>query len=195
MQFSWITFPFINCPCARQKVEKQLTKRYYHVRNVCLRDKGASSLICRYKKDARPRTVRRPFRISSLLKRELADILQRYALQENRILSEQNFGLISVVRVDVSPDLRNAKAFISVTGSDTQRTATYQWLQEERKSIKYELSQRIREIRYIPELSFEESQLGETMRTLDILDRLSDDPSFVGMEKAFWEEDQDIPLE
>ncbi|GJQ08944.1 hypothetical protein GpartN1_g735.t1 [Galdieria partita] len=194
MQFSWIT-PLINCTCSRHKVERLLTKRHCYVRDAYLRDKGAAGLTSRYKKDFRPRTVRRPFRISSLLKRELADILQKYSLQDNRILSEQIFGLISVVRVDVSPDLRNAKAFISVTGSDTQRIATYQWLQEERKSIKYELSQRIREIRYIPEIRFEESQLGETMKTLDILDRLSDDPYFTGTEKAFWEEDQVIPLE
>lgn len=105
-------------------------------------------------------------------------------------VDEQPFGLISVVRVDVSPDLRNAKAFISVTGSDTQKTTAYQWLHEERKSIKFELSQRIREIRYIPDIRFEESELGETMKTLNILDRLSADPNFTGTQNAFWEEDQ-----
>jgi len=209
MLLCWICPSPTSCPGIRHKAETQLTKRYS--RSVCSRERGALFLTGRYKKDFRPRTVRRPFRISSLLKRELADILQKHALQDNRFrklftsiwfifltlykVSEQTFGLISVVRVDVSPDLKNAKAFISVTGTDAQRTATYQWLQDERKSIKYELSQRVREIRYIPELRFEESELGETMKTLDILDKLSDDPTFTGTEKAFWEEDQSIPLE
>eukprot|EP00871_Galdieria_phlegrea_P002340 jgi/Galph1/3106/GphlegSOOS_G1808.1 len=170
--------------------------------NKSLGRKGARlPLTCRYKDDFRPRAQRRPFRMGSLLKRELADLLQRYSLLESRnvfdvanTVEQQTCGSISVVRVDVSPDLRNAKVFVSVIGNESQKMATLRWLREERKTIKYELAQRVREIRYMPEICFQESALGETLRTLDTLDRLSEDPRFVPTEKAFWEDNSDSEI-
>lgn len=88
----------------------------------------------------------RPQRVGEAIKEELSDIL-RNDLKDPRI------GFASVVKVEVSQDLRHAKIYISVFGDDNQKRATMKGLESAAGFIRSEVSRRIR-LRFAPELSF-----------------------------------------
>jgi ribosome-binding factor A len=79
-------------------------------------------------------------------------------------------GLVSITHVDVSPDLRNASAFVSVLGSDDDRASTMQALQHARPFIRRELGRRLRlrtipDVRFVSDTSIEQAQeLTDAMR-------------------------------
>lgn len=87
-------------------------------------------------------------RISEEVKKVVSDII-RNDLNDPRISS-----LCSVVAAEVTPDLRYAKIFISVLGSDEEKQATLKGLISAAGFIRRELGRNI-ELRYSPELVFE----------------------------------------
>lgn len=87
-------------------------------------------------------------RISEEVKRELSQII-KYELKDPR-LSE----LITVVKVDVTRDLRYAKAYISVLGNDEEKASTMKALKSAAGFIRKEIGNRIN-LRYTPEFIFE----------------------------------------
>lgn len=90
---------------------------------------------------------RRTERVKELLREEIADLL-RSELRDPRL-----GGLLTVTQVDVTPDLRRAHVFISVLGTEEERTATMRALGHARAYIRRELGQRLR-LRYTPEVDF-----------------------------------------
>jgi len=90
------------------------------------------------------------FRLSRLaeeIKREVTDIL-RLQLKDPRISK-----FTSITDVEVSKDLRHAKMFVSVFGSEADRSRTLEGLKSASGFIRSELGKRIR-LRYLPQLSF-----------------------------------------
>jgi ribosome-binding factor A len=67
-------------------------------------------------------TNRRPDRVSEAIREEIALFLAD-GVKDPRIS-----GLVTVTGVDVTRDLRNAKVFVSVMGSDEERAATMEGL-------------------------------------------------------------------
>ena len=86
-------------------------------------------------------------RISEEIRREVSDII-RSSVKDPRISQ-----VTSVVRADVAGDLRYAKIYISVLGSDEDREATLEGLKQAAGFIRRELGSRL-DIRYTPELQF-----------------------------------------
>lgn len=63
-------------------------------------------------------------------------------------------AMVSVLKVDVSKDLKNAKVFISVYATDeNKKNSTFLAIKNDAKKIRYELA-RIMKTRTVPELSF-----------------------------------------
>ena len=63
-------------------------------------------------------------------------------------------AIISVTQVDVSPDLKTAKVYVSIYDPDTARKdASFKILKENAGFIRHELSQ-VLHLRTVPELSF-----------------------------------------
>jgi ribosome-binding factor A len=91
-------------------------------------------------------TRQRALRVAEQLKSILSEIL-REDVKDPRI------GFTSIVDVEVSGDLRHAKIYISVYGSDEERTETLQTIRNASGFIRTELGQRVR-LRHIPELTF-----------------------------------------
>jgi ribosome-binding factor A len=89
----------------------------------------------------------RPNRLAEEIKREVTDMLQ-VELKDPRICR-----LSSITDVEVSGDLRHAKLFVSVYGSDEEHSQTLEGLQSAGGFIRSELGKRIR-LRYFPELTF-----------------------------------------
>lgn len=63
-------------------------------------------------------------------------------------------AIISVTQVDVAPDLKTAKVYVSIYDPDTARKdASFKILKENAGFVRHELSQVLR-LRTVPELSF-----------------------------------------
>jgi len=86
-------------------------------------------------------------RISEEIRKEISDII-RHDVKDPRI-SE----MASIVKVEVTGDLRYAKVYISVLGNEEDRKNTMEGLKKASGFIRRELGNRL-DIRYIPELQF-----------------------------------------
>jgi ribosome-binding factor A len=109
---------------------------------------------------------RRVGRIEEQLRMELSEIIER-EIEDPRI------GLATVTAVKVSPDLRNARVYISVLGDEQQRKKTMQGLNSAASFARRALSQRLAHLRRIPELTFAYDESVETgNRIEELLDQI-----------------------
>lgn len=86
-------------------------------------------------------------RISEEIKKEISRII-REDVKDPRIAE-----MASILRADVSGDLRHAKIYVSVLGNDEEKDSTIEGLTRASGFIRKELG-RVLSIRYIPELNF-----------------------------------------
>jgi ribosome-binding factor A len=107
--------------------------------------------------------TRRTRQVGELLKEELDDIIRRD-------VKDPRIGFFSITHVEVPPDLRTARVFISVLGEDDERAATLAALSSASKFIRFHLKPRLR-MRQIPELEFRDDrsmeyahQISQTLR-------------------------------
>ncbi len=80
------------------------------------------------------------------MKQEIADILLRK-------IKDPRIGFVTVTDVEVADDLRNAKVFVSVYGSDAEKESSLKGLRSAAAFIRSEVGKRMR-MRYLPELLF-----------------------------------------
>lgn len=91
-------------------------------------------------------------KVQEFIKQELSTII----LTE---LKDPRVGFITVTRVEVTGDLRSAKVYISLMGSDEEKAVTWQALQRAVGYLRSEIGKRIR-LRFTPELTL---HLDETL--------------------------------
>ncbi len=60
---------------------------------------------------------------------------------------------VTLTRVDISPDLKNAQAYVSIMGTESKQRTALRGLNSARKRIRGVLGNRI-DLRRVPELSF-----------------------------------------
>lgn len=109
--------------------------------------------------------TRRTERINDLLREEISDLLRR-EVKDPRV-----GGLVSVTEVDVSPDLRRAKVFVSVMGTEEEKASTFRALSAAAHFLQRELRKRLT-IRRTPELIFlADDSLERGARILALLDQ------------------------
>lgn len=114
---------------------------------------------------------RRTERINELLRQEISNLLQR-EFKDPRV-----GGLVSITEVDVSPDLRQAKVYVSVLGTEEERVSTLEALGAGAAFLQRELRRRL-SIRRMPELTFmRDESLERGARILSLLDREREDAS------------------
>lgn len=89
---------------------------------------------------------RRTRQVGEFLREELTDIIRRE-------VKDPRVGFMSVTEVDVSEDLRTARVYVSVLGSDEEREATLAALRSAAGFIRHHLKPRLR-TRQIPGLEF-----------------------------------------
>jgi ribosome-binding factor A len=87
----------------------------------------------------------RTIRVNELMQRELSDILRR------RYQSES--VAITLTEVRVAPDLRDARVFVAVIGSDDAAQASLRWLRGKAGELRHELGRRI-VLKFLPKLEF-----------------------------------------
>ncbi len=106
---------------------------------------------------------RRTQQVGEFLREELTDIIRRE-------VKDPRIGFFTVVRVDVPTDLRSARVYVSVLGSDEERAATLAALRSAAGFIRHHLRPRLR-MRQIPDLEFRDDrsmeyadQIGRALR-------------------------------
>jgi ribosome-binding factor A len=108
---------------------------------------------------------RRTRQVGDLLREELTDII-RNEVKDPRI------GFFSITHVDVPTDLRTARVYVSVLGTDEEREATLAALRSAAGFIRHHLKPRLH-MRQIPELEFRDDrsmehadQIAKALRSL-----------------------------
>lgn len=101
-------------------------------------------------------------RLDSLLQKEISNIIQ-FDLNDPKI------GFATVSEVHITPDLNNAKVFVSFLGKNYKKRDGIEALKRSKGYIKTELAHRIH-IRKIPDLEFVvDDSLDKAQRIEDIL--------------------------
>ena len=94
-----------------------------------------------------PRQFGRNRRVADLVQRELAVLLQRE-------ITDPQFGLITVSAVDISPDLKYARIFVTCLGGKQQTGELIRTLNDMAGHYRHELAQ-VLTLRSVPRLKFE----------------------------------------
>lgn len=119
--------------------------------------------------------TRRTERVNDLLRDEISDLLRR-GMKDPRL-----GGLVSITEVDTSPDLRTAKVFVSVMGSDEEKRDTFVALSAATSYFQRELRKRLT-MRRTPELSFlPDGSLEHGAHILDLLAQARDKDASAGL--------------
>ena len=103
-------------------------------------------------------------KLDSILQKEISTII----LQD---INDPKLGFPTVTEVVVSPDLKNAKVYVSFLGKNYMKRDGIQTLRKSKGYIKSQLAKRIK-IRKIPDLIFEvDDTLDKAERIEDILSK------------------------
>ncbi len=70
-----------------------------------------------------------------------------------RNVKDRRIGMVTVTGVDLSPDLRHARVYVSCMGSEEEKAATMKALNHAAGWIRHELGPRIR-MKFLPEVVF-----------------------------------------
>ena len=98
-----------------------------------------------------PHDTRRPDRVAEAIREEVATFLAE-GVKDPRVV-----GLVTVTGVDVTRDLRHAKVFVSILGSDAERSATLDGLASVASHLRSRIGRALR-LRVAPEIAFKLDQ-------------------------------------
>lgn len=109
-------------------------------------------------------TSRRSQRLALQIQQEISTILFRN-------VKDRRIGMVTVMGVDLSPDLRYARIYVSCMGSDQEKAGTLAALNHAAGWIRHELGQRVR-MKFLPEVVF---QVDTSLDYGERIDRLLDE--------------------
>jgi ribosome-binding factor A len=90
-------------------------------------------------------------------------------------LKDPRIGFVTVTGVETSPDLRSARVFVSVLGSERKRVQTIEGLQAAHSVLQAQLAQELR-LKRTPQLSFEyDPSVERGVRMTKLIDELAPD--------------------
>jgi len=116
------------------------------------------------------RNFRREDQLSEVIVRELSELI-RTRMKDPRV------GFASITGVELSHDLRHAKVFVSVLGSQDEQRETMQALGRGNGFLRRELAQRMN-IRHVPDLSFRlDESIARGARVLNLFNQVQAEDS------------------
>lgn len=105
---------------------------------------------------------KRSDRVGDVVKRGIADILVRGELGVD-------FGFVTVTRIEMSNDLKNAKVFISIHGDEEEKKKQFKKLMENKKRMRYLVAKNI-DLRYTPNLKlYRDDSLDNSIKVQKLL--------------------------
>ncbi|MDR1281527.1 MAG: ribosome-binding factor A [Opitutaceae bacterium] len=109
----------------------------------------------------------RQLRVNELIQRELSGILRKRYQEEA--------ALITLTGVSVTPDTREGKVFVAVTGDDDLAAQKLRWLRKHAQELRFELGRTII-LKHMPLLTYELDTATERgNRVLDLLDQIAEE--------------------
>jgi len=116
-------------------------------------------------------------RFEQLIKEEVSKIIRED-------VSDPRIGFVSLTKVDVSPDLKNAKIFVSILGNDKQKNDSMAGLTSATSFVRGKLGGMIRN-RNVPELCFiQDDSLEKGSQVLNIISGLKNEKTSVKRNKT-----------
>ena len=113
--------------------------------------------------------TRRAERISNLIRQEISELLQEQ-VNDPRLSS-----LISITQVTISPDLMQAKVYVTILGDKADRNEMLQGFKSASGFFRRELSRRLT-LRHVPELSFHfDDSIERGTNILHLIEQVSSD--------------------
>ncbi|PCJ57170.1 MAG: ribosome-binding factor A [Planctomycetota bacterium] len=106
-------------------------------------------------------TERRQNKVSAFIKQEIAITIKE--------LSDPRIGFITILSVDITPDLKIAKIYYSVLGSDANKRTTQRALDQAKGYLRRQVGKAL-QIKFVPEIQFfckEDSDFGDNEVTED----------------------------
>jgi len=104
-------------------------------------------------------------RVAAAIQKEVSSIIHDQ-------IKDPRLGFVTIMRVEVTPDLRCAKIFFSVLGNDEAYAKTQKALNSAVGYIRHLISQRV-QLRYAPEIIFKEDRTTEySVRIQQVLDEI-----------------------
>jgi ribosome-binding factor A len=115
-----------------------------------------------------PPASRRADRVAAAIREEVATFLASDA-KDPRLT-----GLVTVTGAEVTPDLRHARVFVSVMGSDTERAATFDGLASVAGYLRARVGRAL-QLRVAPEITFRpDDSIARAAHIEDLLARIKD---------------------
>lgn len=112
-------------------------------------------------------------KVEELLKVEISDIVQKE-------MRDPRLGFVTLTDVEVSPDLRHARVFVSVMGDEEQQEVSLKTLDRASGFIRGELGKRVR-MRVLPEVEFRiDISIERAARIFELLQQIKGDESEEG---------------
>lgn len=105
----------------------------------------------------------RTIRVNELVQRELSAILRQHYQSET--------VAVTITEVRVSPDLRDARVFISVVGDEELATQKLRWIRSKATEIRQEVGRRI-VLKFLPKFEY---RLDESTERSTRMQRLLDE--------------------
>ena len=105
---------------------------------------------------------KRSDRVGDLVKRGIAEMLVRGELGVD-------FGFVTVTKIEMSNDLKNAKVFISIHGDEEEKKKQFKKLMENKKRMRYLVAKNI-DLRYTPNLKlYRDDSLDNSIKVQKLL--------------------------
>ena len=104
-------------------------------------------------------------KVAAALKREISNIVQNE-------LKDSRLGFVTIMGVDLTPDLRYAKIYFSVLGQEPEQKATKSALDSAKPFIRCLIAERIK-LRFVPEITFKlDHSVEYSIRIQEELDKI-----------------------
>ncbi|KAL3915969.1 MAG: hypothetical protein SGARI_008070 [Bacillariaceae sp.] len=126
---------------------------------------------------------KRQYRVGELVRTELARIINTGHIKNGEsFLDDDLRSRISIVSVDVSPDLRQARVSVSIRGNPKANSSTdstvdkrraYAWLVDNTKGIRHTLAQRMSHMKTSPSLTFVQVDVAAAVDVMYLIDQVS----------------------
>ena len=122
--------------------------------------------------------TRRQERINELIREQISELIRR------EVKDPRLSGFISVTEVLVSPDLKHARVFVSVMGSEEEKRQVEKGLVAASGFIRRSLGERLT-LRYIPELIFQlDESIERGSHLLELINKVAAEDSTGKVDKS-----------
>ena len=113
-------------------------------------------------------TQQRSARLQAALLEEISDIIHNE-------MKDPRIGFASITEVELSPDYRQAKVYVSVLGDEAKKEGTLEGLNSAVGFVRTEVGRRIR-LRHTPEIIFKlDSSIERGVRIFELLHKVEKD--------------------